>query len=87
MDKFVIEVVTDKEIGSMPRSAKVREIVVPDEYRTPAGTKFKARALQYALEPYVDILNDDDWIVHLDEETIVTNSSLIGILNFIHENK
>ena len=86
LDKFVIEVVTDRTV-SLPRHAKVREIVVPDEYRTPTGAKFKARALQYALEPYVNILNDDDWIVHLDEETIVTHSALVGILNFVHENK
>lgn len=87
LDKFVIEVVTDREIVGLPRSHKVSQIVVPSDYRTKTGAKFKARALQYALEPGVDILNDDDWIVHLDEETILTHSSLTGILNFLHENK
>lgn len=86
LDKFVIEVVTDRSVA-LPRHPKVREIVVPDTYKTLTGAKFKARALQYALEPHVNILNDDDWIVHLDEETIVTHSALVGIFNFLHENK
>ena len=86
LDKFVIEVVTDTPI-LLPKNPKVREIVVPSNYRTSTGAKFKARALQYALEPDVNILNDDDWIVHLDEETIMTTSSLTGIFNFLHENK
>lgn len=93
LDKFVIEVVTDRPIYSSPEwpsmraAAKVREIVVPADYRTNTGAKYKARALQYALEPHVSILNDDDWIVHLDEETLLTHSALIGIFNFLHDNK
>jgi egghead protein (zeste-white 4 protein) len=87
LDKFLIEIVTDREIGGLPRSAKLREIVVPGDYSTLSGTKFKARALQYALEPHVNILNDDDWIVHLDEETQLTHSALVGITNFLIENK
>lgn len=86
LDKFVLEVVSDQPIG-LPRNGRVREIVVPDGYRTRTGAKYKARALQYALEPNVDLLSDDDWIVHLDEETIVTHSALVGILNFLHDNK
>ena len=56
-------------------------------YRTKTGAKFKARALQYGLEPSVRILQDDDWIVHLDEETVLTHSALVGILNFVQDNK
>lgn len=33
-------------------------------------------------------LDNDDWIVHLDEETILTEACLNGIINFIqHEGK
>jgi egghead protein (zeste-white 4 protein) len=64
-----------------------RELVVPENYRTKTDAKYKARALQYALEDSVNILNDEDWIVHLDEETLLTKSSLVGILNFLYENK
>lgn len=33
----------------------------------------------------VNILKDTDWIVHLDEETILTEGSVNGIVNFICE--
>ena len=87
LDKFIIEVLTDKEIYGLPQSRHVNQIVIPKDYHTKTGAKFKARALQYALEPNVNILQDDDWIVHLDEETILTYSAIVGILNFIHKNK
>ena len=45
----------------------------------------KARALHYCWEKTVSDIDDNAWIVHLDEETLMTESSLIGILNFIHE--
>lgn len=86
LDKYVIEVVTDRQIN-LPKHPKIREVVVPEEYKTKSGARFKARALQYALEDHVNILDGDDWIVHLDEETLLTKSSLIGILNFLYENK
>ncbi|KAK7503823.1 hypothetical protein BaRGS_00004946 [Batillaria attramentaria] len=56
-------------------------------YRTPHGTLFKARALQYSLEPEVDILSDDDWIIHLDEETLLTEDAVVGIINFVSEGR
>ena len=86
MDKFIIEVVTDKPLN-LPKNARIREIIVPATYRTKSGSLYKSRALQYALEDEVNILNDDDWIVHLDEETILTESSVRGILNFLFESK
>ena len=84
LDKFIIEVVTDKAMN-LAKSSRVREIVVPDTYRTKTNCMYKSRALQYALEDDVNLLNDDDWIVHLDEETILTESSVRGILNFLFE--
>ncbi len=32
-------------------------------------------------------MNDDDWIVHLDEETLLTSGCIKGIVNFICEEK
>ncbi|ESO90594.1 hypothetical protein LOTGIDRAFT_122782 [Lottia gigantea] len=81
---FVFEVATDRHVG-MKKSSQVREIVVPDKYRTKNGTLYKARALQYCLEEEVNILSDNDWIIHLDEETLVTENCLIGIINFIND--
>lgn len=86
LDKFIIEVVTDKPIN-LTKSPRVREICVPTTYTTKTNCRYKSRALQYALEDEVNFLNDDDWIVHLDEETILTESSIRGILNFLFEGK
>jgi egghead protein (zeste-white 4 protein) len=86
MDKFLIEVVTDKPIN-LHKHPRIREIVVPNTYRTKSNAMYKARALQYALEDDVNLLNDDDWIVHLDEETILTENAMRGILNFLFEGK
>ncbi|XP_026326570.1 beta-1,4-mannosyltransferase egh [Hyposmocoma kahamanoa] len=82
MENFMIEVVTDKAIN-LPTHRRVREVVVPAEYKTKTGALFKSRALQYCLEDNVNILADTDWIVHLDEETLLTENSVRGILNFV----
>ena len=37
---------------------------------------YKARALQYCLEADVTVLPDDSWIVHLDEETLLTTNAV-----------
>ena len=37
--------------------------------------------------PKVNQLGDNDWIVHLDEETILTPSSVKGIINFVTSGK
>ncbi len=38
-------------------------------------------------EEDVNVLGDDDWIIHLDEETLLTEASVRGIINFICEGK
>lgn len=81
LDRFVIEVVSDRELG-LPKMPKLRELVVPEAYKTKRGTLFKARALQYALEIDKEFIGDEDWIVHLDEETALTRSSLTGTHSF-----
>lgn len=86
LENFMIEVVTDKPIGITPQR-RVREIVVPTTYHTKTGALFKARALQYCLENDVNVLNDTDWVVHLDEETLLTDNSVRGILNFVLDGK
>lgn len=86
LENFLIEVVTDKAVG-LEHHRRVREIVVPPSYRTKTGALFKARALQYCLEDGVNVLADTDWIVHLDEETLLTENSVRGILNFVMDGK
>ncbi|KAM3968106.1 glycosyltransferase [Aphomia sociella] len=82
VENFMIEVVTDKAIN-LPKHRRVREVVVPSEFKTKTGALFKSRALQYCLEDNVNILAETDWIVHLDEETLLTENSICGILNFV----
>lgn len=84
MENFMIEVVSDKAIN-LPKHRRVREVVVPSEYKTKTGALFKSRALQYCLEDNVNILAETDWIVHLDEETLLTENSIRGILNFVQD--
>uniref|UniRef100_A0A182IWH4 Glycosyltransferase 2-like domain-containing protein n=1 Tax=Anopheles atroparvus TaxID=41427 RepID=A0A182IWH4_ANOAO len=86
LENFLIEVVTDKPIG-LPKHRRTREIVVPKEYQTKSGALFKARALQYCLEDSVNVLNNTDWVVHLDEETLLTENSVRGIINFVLDGK
>jgi len=86
MDNFIIEVVTDKPIN-LPKHPRIREVVVSETYTTKTGARFKARALQYCLEDENNILGKDDWIVHLDEETLLTENVVRGILNFVYKGK
>jgi egghead protein (zeste-white 4 protein) len=84
--QYIIEVVIDygDNIRLLPTSDNdVRIIVVPTDYQTPNNTRFKARALHYAL--LHSPLSDTSWIVHLDEETQPTPSSIKGICNFIRQ--
>jgi len=86
LENFIIEVVTDKSVG-LPVHRRIREVVVPKSYKTKTGALFKSRALQFCLEDNVNILADCDWIVHLDEETLLTENSIRGVLNFVLDGK
>lgn len=86
LENFLVEVVTDKQIN-LGAHRRIREIVVPKDYKTKTGAMFKSRALQYCLEDSVNVLNNNDWIVHLDEETLLTENSVRGIINFVLDGK
>lgn len=86
LENFLIEVVTDKPIN-LAKHRRIREVVVPHNYRTKSGALFKSRALQYCLEDSVNMLNNNDWIVHLDEETLLTENCVRGIINFVLDGK
>lgn len=73
-----IEVVTDKSLGIS------EELVVPDDYQTPNGAKWKARALHYALE--VSRASMNTWIFHLDEESQIDAGTVYGIAEFTTNN-
>lgn len=101
LTNYSIEIVTDNEIDlfgdpdqRLPTNSKhvieyksphIRQVVVPSDYKTSTGALFKARALQFAIEPDINNLKPEDYIVHLDEETILTPSAVKGIQNFVNE--
>lgn len=90
--RYTYEVVTDIPINidnkkSSSSTTKCYEVVVPADYRTKNNTKYKARALHYAIEANVSRLEDEDFVVHLDEESLLTKSCVDGVLRFANENK
>lgn len=86
--RFTYEVVTDIPIGiDESQYSNVYEVIVPKNYETKTGAKFKARALQYAIEKDASRLDDEDWIVHLDEGSVLTKSAVVGVINLINKNK
>ncbi|CAG0885832.1 unnamed protein product [Darwinula stevensoni] len=81
---YSIEVVTKKSV-QLPKMVHLREIVVPDSYEPSSGSMYKARQLQYCLEDGINELGDEDWILHLDEDSVLTPDAVKGMMNFIHD--
>ena len=67
----------------LPPAPEIVPLVVPDEYRTPRASLYKARALQFAVEH--STLPDTAWIMHLDEESHITRSVVLGISRAVAE--
>jgi len=67
---------------------RVKIIYVPRDYKTPNNTKYKARALNYALELRQKMRYnlEKTWVYLMDEESIVGEDTIVGIIDFI-ENK
>jgi beta-1,4-mannosyltransferase len=74
---YRIDVVGD-ECGTVP---------VPGGYSTPRGTRFKARALHYAVEWRRRRGENTDkvWIFHLDEESFVPEQCLGSLLRYLEK--
>jgi egghead protein (zeste-white 4 protein) len=79
---YTIEVVTDVPVP-LPAVREIVPLVVPNDYRTPRGSLYKARALQFAVER--STLPDRAWIMHLDEESHITRSVVLGIYRAVVE--
>ncbi|MCA9090627.1 MAG: glycosyltransferase family 2 protein [Planctomycetaceae bacterium] len=89
---YELEMVTDIEVPEdhrLPHSnGQSRYYLVPAEYQTKRGARFKARALQYLLEERTKRLNGEEdhhniWLLHMDEESVLTPECVLGILEFI----
>lgn len=77
-----IEIATDKALDLA--IDMVHEIVVPNDYKTPNETLYKARALHYASQTSSTI--GSDWVLHLDEESKIDERTLQGVITHIIEN-
>jgi egghead protein (zeste-white 4 protein) len=79
-----IEVIVESQSGfEYKANPSVRVISVPSEYETTHSSKFKARALQYALTTSGQA--DDCWAIYLDEETQPLSSGIHGIASMISD--
>lgn len=67
----------------------VQVIVVPKTYTTTLGTRGKARALQYAVERRgeLGLSIASAWVYHQDEETCVGEDTLLGISEFVQQDR
>lgn len=80
-DCWRIEVVSDNFMALDSEDGQVRLIQVPDGYRPPRNARFKARALHYALG--ASDATDEDWLIHLDEETRFDEETVRTIAHFV----
>jgi beta-1,4-mannosyltransferase len=80
---------TDPGLYESLRSAGAEVMVVPRDYTTPLGTHGKARALQYAVERRgeLGLSTPSTWIYHQDEETCVGEDTLLGISDFVRQDR
>lgn len=62
----------------------IKIVVVPNTFGTKYA-KYKARALEY-FRKYIQLKNED-WILHLDEESVLKKSDLHQCIEFILEDK
>ncbi len=79
---YQVDLLTDIEV---PKQANTNHVVVPFNYRTNPPVKYKARALQYAIEQRKQLgqIKAQTWIYLLDEESIVTEQTVNALLQHI----
>ena len=71
------------------RSPFIRIVVVPKEYRTPNGTRFKARANHYSHELRIadGEAREDVWVLHMDDDTGLAVDSARAMAQFIERQR
>lgn len=80
--EVLLEIDLRKYLENIPN---LEVLVVPPNYQTSEGSMFKARALHYGVECRKKRVTDFNttWILHCDEESIVTREALSGIASFV----
>jgi egghead protein (zeste-white 4 protein) len=78
---YRVEVVSERPLDLADETGLVALYTVPDCYKTPAGSRYKARALTYLQSRTHPSL--EDWHVYLDEESTIDAAFVAGVYRFI----
>jgi cellulose synthase/poly-beta-1,6-N-acetylglucosamine synthase-like glycosyltransferase len=87
-----IRIVTEKPVSNCfieTERSNYNFIEVPQDFQCPNGSMYKARGLEYA-RLNCDLEESEDhpkWILFMDEESLLTESSARGVLNFLIEDR
>ncbi len=90
--RFRIDLVIEERCDTLPALTDLcaalpgtRLVVIPRDYATPAGTRFKARANQYALERREQDGDSgpDVWVLHMDDDTGLSREAVGELAGFI----
>jgi cellulose synthase/poly-beta-1,6-N-acetylglucosamine synthase-like glycosyltransferase len=79
-----------ERIGQLAlHSPLIRVVTVPRAYRTPNGTRFKARANHYAHELRIDEGEalEDIWVLHMDDDTAVGPDTAPALAQFVNRQR
>ena len=91
-----VDIVTEEGCGAAEQIAElarqlrnVRVLAVPADYRTPRGTRFKARANHYAHEVRIaeGEARDDVWVLHMDDDTAVGTDTAVALARFVEQQR
>lgn len=69
------------DLADLADGADLRVLTVPRDYRTPSGTRFKARANQHALTRRA--ADPDLWVLHLDDDTAIGPDTAQELARFV----
>lgn len=78
--RFIILSDGDKTFPCPSRPSRIEQVNVPSTFAPPKAL-YKARALEYFRQHQE--LTDDDWVLHLDEETLVDEHCIQTCITFI----
>ena len=87
---YRLEVVTESSVLVMETYENIpedmyQEMIIPKDYKCPNGSLYKARGLVYGAVN--SKCQPNAYILHLDEESIVTEELYLGVRQFISQHK
>ncbi|MEM5811195.1 MAG: glycosyltransferase family 2 protein [Candidatus Aenigmatarchaeota archaeon] len=85
---YEVRIVTEEEYKENFKDIndeKIRLVVVPKDFKTERGSKYKGRALEYSRRIMLEnnLLNENNFIYYQDEESFIGEDTIFGILDFI----